>query len=312
MKSRLTLEDFEFPEPALQVVGKWSPIFFEPILGSGERLAVGIVVFSEAASFVFPANKLSRLQCLYGDRAAWVIDVVAGALEWLKDDVAVRGIKAYQDPASPISGISFSELKPGGAESWSQFVDLYLGSASSLHARAESRRAISTVDEVAEQLESIEKANREKLPVLVANKVINRHPSLQGFFRSELRLNNPKKTHAKGHRVNIDFAGSKIVANFCTLPGARSFKSAEYIKTRLWDLAIDRDRSPLRIQPSTAHEMFVFRPSLDDPNFSEKQQSNIGEVLAELEEQADKEEIRLRPFTTVDQMADRIVNAELV
>ncbi|WP_162600045.1 hypothetical protein [Azospirillum sp. TSH58] len=114
----------------------------------------------------------------------------------------------------------------------------------------------------------------------------------------------------KSHTVNIDFSGSRIVANFCTLNALRPFNAAKNVKTRLWDLKVDRDRSRKMTGIYLDHELFVFRPSESDPNYTDKQLDNIAEALHELEKQADQEEIRIRPLSSVKVMAQHILMAE--
>jgi hypothetical protein len=110
-------------------------------------------------------------------------------------------------------------------------------------------------------------------------------------------------------KVIIDFAGSKLVANFGTLLANQHAVSVDRIKRRLWDLKVDRDneKSGLAMRD---HEMIVQHPSKTDPQFSERQFERISEALASLEKQADQEEIRLRPMNTIDQIGDHLLAKE--
>jgi hypothetical protein len=65
--------------------------------------------------------------------------------------------------------------------------------------------------------------------------------------------------------VRIDFAGSKLVANFAVLKPQAAAKSVGNIKQRLWDLKVNRDREPTQDLGMRRHEMFVQHPRADDP-----------------------------------------------
>ena len=114
-----------------------------------------------------------------------------------------------------------------------------------------------------------------------------------------------RRTDASG--VFIDFAGSKIVANFGTLT-AQNATSINRIKRGLWDLKIDRDREPT-IHKRT-HEMLVQHPSFDDPQITEKQWDKISGSLKSLEQQADQVEIRLRPLHSVKDIGEHLLEKE--
>jgi hypothetical protein len=112
----------------------------------------------------------------------------------------------------------------------------------------------------------------------------------------------------RSHEVLIDFAGSKLVANFGTLNATGLSKAVTMIKRRMWDLKVERDREPP--VNKRQHEMILHRPRSDDPQVSPRQLANINEELEGLIEQADQEELRLRPMYTVDAIGDHVLNAE--
>ena len=55
----------KFPELRTYVRGNWMPIQIEPILGSGERLTIGVIAYDEKEAIVLLAPGLKRLECLY-------------------------------------------------------------------------------------------------------------------------------------------------------------------------------------------------------------------------------------------------------
>lgn len=149
---------------------------------------------------------------------------------------------------------------------------------------------------------------RDRLPALILHYVRDRRPGLDGFFSEEIREEHMRR-RANASAIYIDFAGSKIVANFGTLSATHHVASVDRIKRRLWDLKVDRDNEKGGLLQRD-HEMIVQHPAKSDPQFSEKQLTRMEEALAALEQQADQEEIRFRPMNTIDQIGDHLLAKE--
>lgn len=192
-------------------------------------------------------------------------------------------------------GISLQQI----AASWmSAMSSLYVGN-----------HALQLSEELEEVFEEASAAREggDRLPVLVLDYVAAQRPNLDKFFSNEIRDGRQRRRNA--HGVIIDFAGSKLVANFGTLASSNFTASIGRIKTRLWDLKVDRDSEP-SVPATRDHEMIVQHPPMNDPQLTEKQVGRLKEALQALEEQADQEEIRLRPLNTVEQIGEHILLRE--
>src|SRR4029077_7988460 len=110
---------------------------------------------------------------------------------------------------------------------------------------------------------------RDRLPALVLDYVTSKRPGLDKFFSEEIREQHLRR-RANASAVYIDFAGSKIVANFGTLSASQHAASVDRIKRRLWDLKVDRDNEKGGLARRD-HEMIVQHPSKTDPQFSDRQ-----------------------------------------
>jgi hypothetical protein len=62
-----SLQGAEFPLPRNAVHGVWAAIFIEPMVGSGERICVGVGAATNAGNEVVQVPALSRLECLCGE-----------------------------------------------------------------------------------------------------------------------------------------------------------------------------------------------------------------------------------------------------
>lgn len=147
------------------------------------------------------------------------------------------------------------------------------------------------------------------LPGLVLDYVKERRAGFALFFNEDIQQGKKRRFAGRSHEIHIDFAGSRLVANFEPLQPSQIATSVTKIKRRLWDLKVERDRTPV-MAGVRLHEMFVHAPGKDDPRFTRKQHEKVHEAIHALEEQADQEELRLRPLSSVYEMGDRILEAE--
>jgi hypothetical protein len=294
-----------FPSFQSGVRARWAPILLEPIAGSYERLVIGVAVANADGFHLEMANALDRLRCLYADDAeavGYVIDIVA---RQLRDDLAARSIQAVVEPQPPISGISVGECREAEGESLGAIAASWMRSLSSLYRDEIILPDAVLADDAVAQAEGV----ADRLPSLVMHYVGERRLGLSNFFSSDLRENRRRRLIGRSHEILIDFAGSRLVANFGTLQATGIARSVNLIKRRLWDLKVERDRDP-QIAEGRQHEMIVQRPDGNDPQVTERQHSYLHDALAALEEQADQEELRLRPLTSVAEIGDHVLATE--
>jgi len=284
----------------------WSPVLFRPILGSPEQFVIGIAIAGESGVHLERANQLRRLECVFSDVAAAAIAVAETALDVIEADLLKRSKSALTDFKPAISGVILGDLREAQGVSLEQIAASWMKAMSSLYAR---ETALQLSKELADVLEEAAEAREsgDRLPVLVLDYVASKRPDFDRFFSNEIRDGRQRRRNA--HGVIIDFAGSKLVANFGTLASSNFTASVGRIKTRLWDLKVDRDSEPSALV-TRDHEMIVQHPRMNDPQLSGKQVERLREALQSLEEQADQEEIRLRPMNTVEEIGEHILLKE--
>lgn len=298
----LSLSSFPAFDAGVRAV--WAPILLEPIAGSYERLVVGVAAANGAEYVVLEANAMERLRCLLGTDGDTIMYAVRIAIDHLSTDLAARGVEAIRNPISAVSGVALAVPREGEGASLQALALSWLSQLSSLH---DSRRADEPYED--EQPDEIEQTDgpADTLPTMILRYVAARQEGFTRYFSSELREGRARR--GRSHEVHIDFAGSKLVANFGTLRASAIGQSVTLLKRRLWDLKVARDG-----QTGTAfhrlHEMIVYTPPPDDPSVSAKQRSNLGEALHALEEQSDQEQLRFRPLSSVPSIGERVLEAE--
>lgn len=184
----------------------------------------------------------------------------------------------------------------------------WLAGLSSVHSAPAAEMGTYVVDSDIDEMAPLS-LTRDRLPALVLDYVADKRPGLSGFFSEDIRERARRRRRGRVHDVIIDFAGSRLVANFGTLSAAHQASSIDRIKRRLWDLKISRDRE-IGAVAQRGHEMIIQYPPANDPQISERQLNRIQEALEALNEQAATEGLSLRPMTTVEQIGDHILTAE--
>jgi hypothetical protein len=305
MEPKLTIA--AFPSFQSGVRARWAPLILEPIVGAYDRLVFGVAVVGENGFHIEIANALERLACFYGADAAGLTRAIEFAAENLKNDLASRGLEALTESSPGVSGVVVGECRDAEGASLEDIGRNWMMSLSSLY-RQKLDLKREDVQESAPQID-VRAGSGDRLPFLILDYVTTRRDGLERFFSADIRDRRVRRSTRKIHEVQIDFSGSRVVANFSTLRVSQLSNSVGVVKQRLWELKVARDRDPvwpIRRQ----HEMIIQRPDANDPQFSLKQRDNVHEALSSLESQADQEELRLRALGSVAEIGDHVLALE--
>lgn len=168
-----------FPSSDDYIRCQWAPIIIEPILGSGERLTIGVAVTNETGFFVKSANAFSRLECLYGNMAGTVIFAAKASLEALETDLAERGVDALTSPETAFASVFVGEIRDGEGNSLEAVANYWLSASSSLVVLNEtgeiSEMQVRHEKELAEMIERRSKDKRSYIPVELLVKCMVRY-----------------------------------------------------------------------------------------------------------------------------------------
>lgn len=297
-----------FPSTRQLVKGKRTAVLFRPIIGSVEQLVIGAVAFNSAGAFLGRANRLDRLQCFYGEQAAGAILAVELALDELEIDLANNPALLSDTEYAPLmSGVVLGTTTDAEGSSLSTIACSWLEGMSSLYASPHNS-TLTTLEGM--DLDETVRGERatDRLGELLLHYVEDRQPALISAFSSDIRTQ-VRRRRGNAHGVFIDFSGTRIVANFGMLVPSSYAGSIDRIKRRMWDLKISRDneKSGFLARP---HEMLVQHPPENDPQLTQKQVDKIMESVQDLMKQADQEEIRFRPMTSVEDIGNHLMARE--
>jgi len=299
----------DFPTDKDLVRGKWAPLYFEPIPGSGERLTIAAIVVGNDGFEIVAANRLSALGCLYPEDVDRLNFFVRAAIDAVREDLSIRGIEVITKPQPPMTGIYFGKARECMGNTLLAIAKSWLSRSSSLMSLQEEIEGRLLQEEIQPIHENfLKRREPDKLPLIVYDRVFHLEPALSINFHPDIRAGRNRTARRRGSTISIDYDGRNIVANFCTLKAANASQAPRIIKPQLWDLTIHR-RTTRRSQ-GISHELLVQRPAPYDTQFTDKQHQSVATALVELELQAQKGGIILRPFTTPEEMVRRVIEAE--
>lgn len=284
-------------------------VLYQPILGSPEQLVIGMVAYNTSGVFLETANMLSRLDCFYGDQAVGPIMAIGLALEELRADLR-QGPGVLLDYSPVVSGLQLAAPQEAEGRSLAEIARFWLAGMSSLYKMPSGNSVqldFPQVHMVAPD-EIVGRAS-ERLSSMLFEYVRDKQPTLASAFSHDIRHQTIRR-RGKASSIIIDFNGSKLVANFGLLTPNAYSSSVDKIKRSMWDLKITRDNEKPSLLSVREHEMIVQHPPSNDPQLSQKQVDKIMDGLGELEKQADQEEIRLRPMTTVEEIGNHLLMKE--
>jgi hypothetical protein len=306
--TEVTLTSSDFPSFHGSVRARWAPVLLEPISGSYERLVIAVLVVGTNGFHVEQANALDRLRCLYASAADGIVWAVEIAGDHLRYELSRRGEDVATGILPVLTGFHVGEWREAEGQSLTSIGVGWMRALSSLY---RSDMAIGEVepDFAGSTAEEFSAAALDRLPDLVLDYVSEHQAGLAPFFNQQIRKGQRRRRMGQNFDVMIDFAGSKLVANFGTLRASSLTRSIDNVKHRLWDLKVDRDTD----KPGLGyrqHEMIVQVPMSSDPQVTKRQAANISDALQALEEQADQEQLRFRPMNTVEAIGQHILTTE--
>lgn len=294
-----TLDSIQFPLRNESVRAQWSPIYIEPMLGSGERLCIAVAVINASSFLIVPVVALNRLECLYGSDTASILMAAEIVIADLNAAITRLGEATWKQWQSPVEGVEFGVVRNGSAESMEAIARTGLMMCASLVERICESEADGNI--------ANERISGNRLEELIKDEVVLKEPRLAVMFANQRR----KAPNLRP--VTIGFFGNAIAANFGVLTPQYLSSNVRDIKSKLWDLANVRDdieSEGLLPVKTRRYEMLFYRPSDNSPEYSTKQINNLNEAVNELEAEADSKKIRCRPNLNYESIVETILEAE--
>jgi hypothetical protein len=291
--------ELQFPTRHDSVRAKWVPIYIEPVVGSGERITIGVAVAHQNSYLTVPVVALERLECLYGKENQALMFAAKAAIESFERVLSKEGDLALETWHAPFEGVIKGTTRIGAGNSLEEIARSGLMLCSSLVEK------LADAEEIEEPRAAVSMSRLERL---IKEKVLTTRQSL------EISFNRPFKYATTARATRIGFVGQRLAANFALLAPPFLAPQVKDAKAKLWDLAqlkehIQRPEFNLSSQLQN-FELLINRVREDDPQYSDKQIESVQEAFNELELEADHKEIRCRSLKSPDEIASHIIKLE--
>lgn len=277
-----------FPSPGAYRA-QWAPVYLEPIIGSGERLTVGILMLgADGKSRVAPVLREDQVTPLWGEQGLGLLRSIDLCLHTL-DKYLLAGGDLDHWP-SPLAGVCIGPLKLA----WGDDLTDILRTGMSFSA------CFSTLEQGIEETAD-DDDTEDPWPKQVHAAVQARAPHLAGNFGKQIRA-------VLGARPTpVGYLSERVAANLGKLiPGPRLGEYVKTAKMKALNLVIVRDHELFLSQ----FELLIFRPREDDPSYTDRQMRNLKGALLELEEAGNRHELCVVEVHDAAQAANRIIEAE--
>lgn len=282
---------------------RWCPIYLEPMVGSGERLCVGVVAQDATRTLVRAVTGLERLACVYGaDELQPFLFATQVALATLEKKVTYEGIDSLQGWNGSVQGLVIGAARLGTGEDIEDIVHTGLMQCASLFHASEQAGVMRPEDE-----NGFEEVTLRRLETLVKESVVSRRPDLKGYFGVQIRASENARP------TRIGFVGRRLAANFALLVPGRLTTSVGHAKEKLWDLQLLRGSVNESLFPNLGgvqFELLLHRVSDQDPQYSARALKQVSAAVLALEEEADKANLRCRPLHSTSEIANLLLERE--
>jgi hypothetical protein len=267
----------------------WTPFFWEPVEGTGERLMAGVVLqFGDEWS----QHRLLRddvLDALYGKASGNPRTMIDHAL------VIARAVceKHGADGITAMKGALFG-LHPGLTRTTeAPSVSDVLRQVALLHS---SLAQLDSFDELEEADTPTPEEINKRFATEVRELVLQQQPSIQKYFNRQGQLSNV------GQSVRFGFLSDRAVLHFSVIHPKRQSNGLRDARARLWELSRVKEFAQIRFAG-----LISAVPRDDDPTLGVRELESLKQNRLEIEREADDVSMRFIPVTTVVDAANKVL-----
>lgn len=286
-----------FPPRNDRVKASWRPIYIEPLIGSGERLTIGVAVWAENSFIVEQVEALNKLECLYGKANEGLDFAARESLRDLRNRLSHDGPDAFRAWKPPFSGVVFGEARGSKGATLEEIAMGALKMCSSIPISKSDDNIVAAREEVSEN-----RARHQRLLTLVRNYVKDQRPGLCDAFR---------KRPGKGYRNPvIEFLGSRLAANFAILEPSGLNREITTAKAKILDLQWAREKMA-EFGPQQ-YELLIFISGTQvGPLYSEDKRAALIGSKEVLTEEGNNVGVICRYHESIDAIGQRILEGEV-
>jgi len=269
--------------------GWWRTVYLEPIIGSGERIAIAVLAGSDKEFKVIQAIRSELLDCLYGQQS----DNMRSMIAWIIDSInkEFKQFKSLEQWVSPFEGVVLSDMTIARGQNLDEILRQAVRFTSSLSSL--SLDAERSDDEIQP------KKYNEYWSRCIAQELKKINPQLISSFGKKVQLGESKLLTTFG------FIRSDYTSNFSLLVPSRLSASLNSVKAKLLDLETFK-KSGLLTKP-TVYEIIIGTPADSDPTLTDNSLKKLRNNIEMINELASSEGITIFRAESAEIAANHLV-----
>ncbi len=278
-----------FPQvPTNHISVEWCPIFFEPIIGSGERITIGVGTLSHTGevqchSTITP----NRCKKIFGQDNELINHIIKISIISLHEHL--ENTRSFVNWMPPTSGLFKGEVRQISAKNLDEAIKLVLPISSSL---------IYQEDLFGSKIRKNSQNNKTSNWVGGLREIVlNSRPELSGNFEAKVFLGS-YDVPAKFTFLNPKFAANLVPLNPSSL--SRSIKDA---RADLWNLHLLSDAPNFLFRPEKRTLLTGIYTNTKVKNYSD----SVKDAVQELKEEASRRDVIVEEVTSSNQAADYLI-----
>ncbi|ESS73980.1 hypothetical protein MGMO_8c01190 [Methyloglobulus morosus KoM1] len=292
----MILDTFKRQAPVLpQFTASYRSIYFEPIIGSGERFVIGIMALAETGeSRVLQTLSEKTMRSMYGDKTDQIRGLVSLILESAESHLKAEfPLEQWQPPVSgAFAGMTQKTYSNNGLEG---VLFQAITSYASLYKGKIVKDGLSELTDN-ELPEDEAERNTDSLIQQVKNILQLQPIDYQSHWKKVVRI---KENSA----ITIDYLGARYNANLSNFDVKDIGNALKVAKAKLFDLDVLREKRQHEVFSSEQNYELLIGLKNDAPN-------DAKDCFVQIEQLADTKNLRVIKKATPQEMADRILLQE--
>lgn len=275
--------------------GRWTSVYLEPMMASGERFTVAVAAYGHDGKFcVHPAMRPHVIDAMFGEKAEAFNNLIGLACSSLCHHLSVNG--SFDDWVPPTSGFAMGRVRETASYDLTGLLRQAVCMTASLAALDLDVGLESEAEMTAETQDRWAKQFRDA--------VLARQPRLSGYFHQNFHLSEEARP------ARIFYLSNQVAINTGRLePGSTLPQLLQRNKAGLLDLLSIKDNNNSLININH-FELIVFRPKLNNPLYSKKQIDLLSQAVETLEIIGKEHDLVVATVESADQAAERLFQAE--
>jgi hypothetical protein len=255
--------------------GWWRTVYLEPIVGSGERIAIAVLACGQNEFKVTQAIRNELLDCLYGQQSENMRSMISWVIDTIRKEF--KQFNSLEKWVSPFEGVTLGNQTTARGQNLDEILRQAVRFTSSLSSL--SLDAERSEDEVQPRRYS------EHWSRSIAQEIKSTNPQLLPSFGQKVQLGESKLLTSFG------FIHGEYTANFGLLVPSRLSASLNSVKAKLLDLETFK-KSGLLARPSN-YEIIIGTPADADPTLTDSSLKKLRDNIDMIGELASSEGIEV-------------------